>query len=278
MPVTQLLDGDLDAYFRDEADKPDSLWIFHHIPKTAGSSFRSELARRLEPNTHIRLDYSKKNRDLHQLLDESTAEFLELASNQKLRFASGHLRWRQIVRIDEAIPSVKWITMLRDPVARMISDYRYSRTPLHAEHRDVIAKYPRFEDYLDDPVNHDRMWRYLFRPPNEPVEELIARLDRDYSFVGTVELYSLCCRILFRLIGDEALPSLHQRKTESLADNHIPNLPELLPRVASCNQKDLRIYEHFSGRLEALRERLEHWLEAPSLNTPATPRQGESLF
>ena len=58
MRLTDLFAGNFETYFEDaHSGKP--LWVFIHVPKTAGSSLNGELMPILFPNHHIFIDYSK---------------------------------------------------------------------------------------------------------------------------------------------------------------------------------------------------------------------------
>ena len=47
------------------------LLVFSHVPKTAGSSLRAEIARVLKPEANIFLDYNDKTRTYMQGLDDA---------------------------------------------------------------------------------------------------------------------------------------------------------------------------------------------------------------
>lgn len=264
MPVSQLFAGDLDAYFRDEADRPGTLWVFQHIPKTAGSSFRQELASRLRPDANIHADHSNLQRPILETLNEALDVFLRDLPGQGYRFASGHLRHREMQRLVAARPDARLVTMLRDPVARTVSDYRYMRTPAHPSRQEVIERFPRFEDYLADRTSHDKMFRCLRSSPHDSVNDVIDHLERRFSFVGTQEFYDFSCRVLFRLLGRDAQPQVFTRRTESLAENEIPNLSQLVSRARECNQADIAIHDHFAERFKRLAPLLHDYLAVPS--------------
>lgn len=268
MAFDTLLSGDFARYQRDSGDRPDLLWVFQHVPKTAGSSFVQELSQRLKPHANVHADHGDPARPARETLDESLERFLAELPARRFRFVSGHLRGPQIQRIRRAQPLLHLVTILREPVARVVSDFRYMRTPAHPSHQQAITEFPRFEDYLADPRSQNKMFRFLRRNPKATLEETIEDLEKRFVLVGTLDHYALCGRVLFRLLGEDRAPQLHTRKTESRAENEIPNLEALRPQVLLCNALDQAIYTHFTARLEAVRERLEAWLASP---LPARP-------
>jgi len=68
------------AYIDAGRDRPDSLWFFLHVPKTAGSSFREELASRLQPDVNIFITYDDPTVTHDALLDRAMRKFLDPAN------------------------------------------------------------------------------------------------------------------------------------------------------------------------------------------------------
>lgn len=259
MSIKTLLQGDVAAYFRDNADTPDTLWVFQHIPKTAGSSFRTEIARKLRPQANVALNGmgGRKFATVQSALDTFLGELRETP----FRFASGHLSRPQIEAIQAAHPRVRLVTMLRDPVERVISDFRYQRTPKHAGHEQFIERFPSFESYLESPLSHNRQFEFLRRGPEADTAAVIADLESHYAFVGLTEMYPLARHLLLALIGiEDAQPPETRNRTEARAENEIPGLDALRPRIRELNAQDEAIYEHFRAGLRAQREPLQKFL------------------
>jgi len=269
MSIAQLLDGDVDGWFRDQSDRDGLLWVFQHIPKTAGSSFRQEIAARLQPDANIHADHADRSRRAADSLQDALERFVVAYPQRQHRFASGHLRHAHVQRIASLGPQVRLVTMLRDPVARMVSDYRYMRTPSHPTFQDVIARYPSLADYVADPVTHNKMFKFLRPRGNSSVADVIADMERRFSFVGTQDDYSLALRTLLRLLGVDASPKVHTRRTVDSADNAVDELEQLRPRLEEANALDRALHDHFSSRLGAVRAALQQWLDERAPQTPA---------
>lgn len=239
------------------SDVAGDIWFFLHIPKTAGSSFRGELASRLQPDVNIFITYDDPTVTHDALLDRAMLKFLDPANGPWPRFASGHLYRSHVERLRHARPDVKLITMLRDPVARLISDYRYQRTPAHPPFRQFIEAFPDFASYLACKPEQNKMHHYLSRYPGQPVEEVIDEVEREFTFVGTQEAYEFSCRTLFALLGRMEAPTLYARKTEDNSDNQIDGVAVMRDEIEAANALDVKIYRHFSERLEQLRQAIE---------------------
>jgi len=253
------------AYVGARRDQPEALWFFLHIPKTAGSSFRAELANRLQPDANIFITYDDPSATHEQLLARAMSGFLGSLQATQPRFASGHLYRSHVEQLRQHRPDVKLITMLRDPVARLISDYRYQRTPAHPPYRQFIEAFPDFASYLACKPEQNKMHHYLSRYTGQPVEEVIEEVEREFTFVGTQELYEFSCRLLFTLLGRLEAPLIYARKTEANEQNRVDEGAVLRDEIEAANSLDVQIYRHFAARLESLRNTIEAGLP-PFLN------------
>lgn len=256
-----LAQGDVEAFFQTDAVGSGTFWLFQHIPKTAGSSFRVELARRLRPDVNIRVDYLDDSRPHNDKLSDAVDAFLARIQLRPVRFASGHLHRDLVERIAQGNPHLRLLTMLRDPVDRVVSEYRYQCTPEHPPHREFMARYPSFEAYFSSPEARNNMHLFLRRSASDTAEQVIEALENQFMFVGVKEHYDLCCRILFALTGNRSAPTLYERRTLEHPHNQIPDLDRLIPQVRELNAADQLLYVHFRDLLDRNRAALEHYLD-----------------
>ena len=128
--LATLFAGDFDRYF-DEASAGDPLWLFVHVPKTAGSSMEVEMSSILKPNGHIEIDYTDTSKTYQVLFDEAVQRFVARHQTEPYRFATGHIVARHTDMLRAAIPNLRCFSMLRSPVNRLISDYRYQRSSMN---------------------------------------------------------------------------------------------------------------------------------------------------
>lgn len=264
MSLAGLLDGEVAEYLSREADRPGALWLFIHIPKTAGSSFRAELASRLKPDRNIVVDYEDEATPFHERLQAVVQSFADSLEQQPVRFASGHIFRSHAAFIAQRHPDLRAITMLRNPVARVVSDFRYARTPKHPPYREFIRQFPRFEDYVNSPASQNKIHEFLRRSPADTPEQVILDVERTFSFIGVTEMYYLSCRVLFALLGDTRNPSVYERRTEASEDNEIADLEQLTPRIRVLNAKDVAIYDHFHNLLKQRRDEILRALPKPT--------------
>jgi hypothetical protein len=235
-------------YLEEERDDGRCLWFFVHIPKTAGTSFRSELARKLRPDCNIFLN-APGDRPHHLVLEDATRAFISRMETERYRFASGHLPRALFLSVKNALPQTRLMVMLRDPVARIVSSYRYQSSPAHPPHAAFRSRYPRPEDFVADPAAQNEMVRFLAGSRIEPVEALGKRINGTFSFVGLAEAYDLSVRLLFALLGERRGPSLHLNRADE-PQASVP--PDLAAEIRRCNARDVELYEFFRSRYAAV--------------------------
>jgi hypothetical protein len=248
----------LDEYLKREA-APDDLWVFLHIPKTAGSSFAAEWSELRRPYRNIHVDCQDKDTPFDQKLERAVDRFVADNQTGGFRAASGHITARHLLRIRKTIPQTRAISMLRDPVERVISDFRYARTPAHPPYKDFIQQFPTIESYVDSPASQNKMFRFLTPDPRFRMAELFAFLDESFSFIGVTEMYPMSFNILMRLTGWNRMPTLHSGKTEETEFNRVERSPELIKRIREANQNDLALFGFVRDRMIARRD---EWRES----------------
>lgn len=258
-PMELLLAGRFDEYFR-AAALGDGTLIFVHVPKTAGSSLRGELVRRLQPAEDIVVDYTDMTRLFRDKMDDAVKAFLA-GPAATARFATGHLMGRHVAEMRTMMPQARFVTFLRDPVERVLSDYRYQRSPKHPPHEQFRAKYPDLPAYLDFKGDRNKAAQHLIAPAvlaGRDGEECADYLLRSYAFVGLQEIYDLSFRALTRLIGATAAPTL--RVNVNRDEPEEPVTPDIVARIRAENAIDAALYDAVAPRWQAIAPSLEAFL------------------
>lgn len=249
----------------------DVLWLFIHLPKTAGSSFRQALARQLLPEHNISIDKLRGHKKRDDAFKEMVDDFIALDKERRFAFASGHIKMNEALRIREcADRPVKFITMLRNPVDRVISEYRYQRTPVHPQHEEFCKTYPTLESFIEDPRSQNKMHRHLALK-NERIEQTIDRIEKDFSIVGLLEMYPFSTRLCSHLLGVEIPSGERVRVTEKTDRNQVALEETLLTKIKSLNKFDEQMWHHFRELLVRMRD-----AAGPELRADGDARQSDS--
>jgi hypothetical protein len=240
----------LDRRASDRREQP--LLIFHHIPKTAGSTFRrSYLTQVLAPEERWILSGGEMNaRDRERFLA------LPAAERARVRIIAGHDA--EALRPD--LPDARFITVIRDPIERTISSYLHARFREGGEALwpDVRARGLSLGQFS---------CRYIPRNPQSRVllgqdygllnaSQMRDRLKSRYALVGYTEAFN---EFVFLVHHTEGLPlSLYANRLVSRErQGYVPSAADL-DQVRRRNAVDLTLYrvvkEEFQARVDALSE------------------------
>jgi hypothetical protein len=222
--LEKLFAGDFDGYFA-EAGKGDPLWLFIHVPKTAGSSMQAEMAAIHKP--------------------------------------AGHILSRHTELLRKTFPDIRCFTMLRNPIARIISDYRYQRSDMNVARTEFVAKTPDFATYVARPFVHNKTALALVPRPMVlagDTEGAIDHVMKTYSFVGLQEMYPVSIRALTTLMGDPRSAEAKVRVNPQSDDNRVVLNPEQDAELRKLNAVDIAIVQAFTEKWKIIRDDLRAYL------------------
>jgi hypothetical protein len=262
MALTQLLEGRFDEFFAaTRGDAP--LWLLVHVPKTAGSSMVSDLAGMLRPSYNINITKTDPALRHAERLDSAVETFLQSARERRPRFASGHIDGGHLERIMGALPEVRAFAMLRHPVARLVSDYRYQRSPMHSAPEAFRARYPDFDRFVHEHPVHNKITRHLVPKrimASDNAQDCIDYIVKTYSFIGLQGAYALSFHAITRMIGIEAQPASRKRVNSGDPENVVTLTPELEQTIRAKNALDMAVFAEFSRRYREIGDGLAAYL------------------
>ncbi len=219
--------------------------IFLHIPKTAGTTLNRIIEWQYSPFEIFTIDPHRFR---------ATAERLARLSEKRrrrLRVVRGHLFYG----IHECLPQgATYITMLRDPVARMFSSYYFVlRRPLNPLHRKLKQEGLSIEDCLRlFPERNNTQCRLIagIKDPAINDERLLElakeNLARSFSVVGLSERFEESLVLIARTFGWE-IKSYENRK---VAKNRPVIEPRLAELIREHNHLDVELYEFGKEQFE----------------------------
>ncbi len=267
-PLGLLFGGEFGAWIATAGQPVPPLWLFVHVPKTAGSSLAADLASHLAPYRSIHIDHLDQDRPAVERFDIAVDQALVAHAAAPFRFASGHVQYRHVERMRRAVPGMRLMTMLREPSARLVSDYLYQRSPMHPLAAEVRRRVPDFEAFLALKGPRNRMARHLL--PAALIEAgdtaaAIAQIERDFAFVGVQERYALCFRALTAMLGRSRAPGESKRVNSAAAEERADiaarlKEPDFAARIAAANAMDVALWRYFAARWDAIAAPLEAWL------------------
>lgn len=219
--------------------------IFLHIPKTAGTTLNRIIEWQYDP----RLIYTV---DPYQI--RATAGRLKTLSEERrrrLRVVRGHL----LYGIHECLPQgATYITMLRDPVKRVLSSYQFIlRRPLHPLHRKLKAKGIGVEEFLEFTANRQNLQTKMLAgvPYVGPCDEQTLAAAKEHAtesfrVVGISERFQESLLLIASSFGWE-IPYYENRK---VSKNRPAIEPATIELIRKHNPYDLELYEFGQRRFE----------------------------
>jgi len=263
------------------------LYIFFHVPRTAGTAMRFCLENDLKKEELLFVYNRKRSNNLlhHDLEEWSYVNLLEvddhLASLQdsqkdKIKIMYGHAVCQRLCKYFNREP--RYIAFFRHPVDRTISHYNYSREVY--ENTNHLCMPPvigaeggvmTFEEWFKNKVLHNFMTRYIVwvfsrkrkfeddlnKEDLEAAKKILSR----FCFIGITENFHKDALFICNMLGIKGVCGRENfsKKHFVLYDNE-----EIRELIRSRNQLDFALYEYAkdlnkkfrSGKKDMLRKGL----------------------
>lgn len=208
--------------------------LFLHIPKTAGMSVGKTLQRAFDQFHPVAWE------NVGQSFRFRTRRALYERSNRACRqVLMGHFSWAEIQYWRNQELPIQCATIIRDPLARFVSNYNYNRSEAHPAHAQFRERFPTMEDYARQlPTDYQL---HTMIGASFDFDHALQMLTKYYSFIGLTEHLG---------------PSLaHFQKSHGLAQplkEHRENRAQIPPKdeiparvrkiVEEKSQNDLRLH------------------------------------
>lgn len=224
--------------------------VFEHIPKTAGTTFIiSYLEAAFLPQERFLVsgEPGEHERDVEQLIRMPKSE------RRKLRMVAGH--YLEMFRLVE--PEARYISLVRDPVRRVISAYRHflSNPSLDPWAREQFGDHVSLRDYALHVLPSNQQAKTLlggnYEDPTDA--ELKERLQERFHLVGLTEDF---IGFVMYLHFTENMPLCLFNDRNTRRDHTVEPTEADLEAIRQRNSLDIRLYEiirdDFSSRYRCL--------------------------
>jgi hypothetical protein len=234
--------------------KEDSVVIFTHIPKTAGTSLRHIVQSQFQPHNvfefyHLKTQPPKVCKGIEKYNNLSEAQ------KKAIKFVSGHVGFGLHEFLSRPCT---YITILRDPIERVISYYYFL-----LRNQNSIVKNKTLQEFIQTYGGvHNSMSCYLSgltlkaqlqdssidlkskRFDQETLERAKANLKNHFKVVGFVDKFDETCILLKKKLGWN-ISSFYARKNVSKHRNLINDISkETLSLIHQFNELDIQLYDY----------------------------------
>jgi hypothetical protein len=231
--------------------------VFLHIGRTGGTTLGRILARGLPRGSVYTVDSARVEGSLAELARMPEADL------RRLRLVRGHASFG----VHELLPPpVTYVTLVRDPVHRLLSHYHYVLTrPYHELHAEVTRRGLSFAGYVSSGISPELdNWqtRVLAGAVDLPIgacgpetlERAKANVEQWFAVAGPLERFDETLVMCRRALGWKLAPSFAPRNAAPGPRHRADLSPADLEAAVSRNELDLELYSWIFARfVDAIR-------------------------
>ncbi|PLL14090.1 hypothetical protein C0V75_01175 [Tabrizicola sp. TH137] len=176
--------------------------LFVHIPKTAGMSLGASLSRAFGKFRAVQWSDIPGSFRFHM------RHALYLQTRQEVRQVMiGHFGWPELQQWRSHDLPLKCGTLLRDPLARMVSNYNYNRSEAHPDHATFRDRFPDMMSYARHLPMDVQMTQAIGMV--DSFDTALRKFILHYSFLGVTEHLAASLDHLARTHG---LPRMKEQR------------------------------------------------------------------
>lgn len=200
-----------------------------HIPKTAGTAFRLILSENINPKRFAKVDIFNSGR-----IKVNDVHFSEKKLNKKITVIHGHFSYLKLNDFFALKANVRYITWLRDPVERVLSNYYFLKGIIEARLNEQLDENlfnrmgKTLEEFVSMEENQNVMSKFLEGAPLE-----------NFEFIGIQDRFEEELKELQQVMGWELGGNSVHNKTDQKTKTHDKSLIEL---IKEKNIEDIRLY------------------------------------
>ena len=231
--------------------------FFCHIPKCAGTALSKAISRQvypayqqlLIPNYAVNLEAGKNAASICHLSKVEARQVINAynLSLDKYKYGHGHVYCRPDL-VDAFRDQWHFITILRNPIERWISEYTYNTYKSHKWAKNILS----LEDYLLSEKGKGTAESFLRYFSNIPypyegetqiyIEEAVKNL-RSFSVVGTLEDFDGWCNRFETVFGTKLVVKRTNTSPKKETSEQIKNDDRIMKMIAKLCESDMQIYQ-----------------------------------
>lgn len=212
--------------------------IFVHLPKTGGFALHAALERALPAGSVLRIGDSAAQQAFAAMRPGQVAPF---------SMVSGHFTFEEAKA--RARPGARFATVLRDPVARLVSAFNYMSTwedhPLHASFRNR-----GFAEFIADSSQELAAEACRQLTGRDTAAEAIPVLESHYALVGTTARLPDVSQRLHQWLG--LAPQVPGRENVTAGQGRMSLTSETCEQLLELTREDRKLFQHFASRHDGL--------------------------
>lgn len=255
--------ADLDVYAKG-ARNQGRVWVFQHIPKTAGTSLVQELRAAFPPYKGLNVNTAPaaEDGDTRDPKSRAIAAFVDEDKIRRFGSASGHLMPQHLREVRDALPTARFMTFLRDPAQRLVSDYRYSCSEKNPGQSQFVETYPTLGSYAESSDAANKMWRYVSGKMHRAKPDRIDQILRRYVFVGTVETLTEDFEFFSALTGAPRTLTARMNVSDDDGSAEVAVSKSDQEKIKLAVEEDQLFYDRVRAILDARREDMAAFVAA----------------
>ncbi|MCU0445449.1 MAG: sulfotransferase family 2 domain-containing protein [Microscillaceae bacterium] len=224
--------------------------IFLHIPKTGGMSLYNVLGNQFKKREIFTIPIINKRPAHYKFLD------LPQAEKEEIRLLRGHMPFGYHQYFNS--PS-RYITVLREPVKRVISHYYYVLSrPNHYLYEVVTSRNMTVEEYVVSDITHEldngQTRSISGIPPEEKCTEealqmAIKNLDEHFLLASVLDYFDETLIMLKEELGWGYPVYYNENINKKKPTAPVSN--EIKKQIAERNKYDIQLYNYVKQKIEA---------------------------
>ena len=233
---------------------PESSIVFLHIPKAAGSTLHHIFDKAYRKDEVFTIDGMEPFESMDRF------KKLPVENRSKIRLLKGHLPFG----LHSFLPSFhSYITLLRDPVERVVSYYYYVlRNKDHYLHDRVKGTGMTMGDFVHSRITteiNDFQVRMISgalndygfgKCPDELLPLALDNLDKYFSVVGLVEYFDETLLLMRETLDWKFLP-IYKKKNVTRGRKASKDLDsDIVDHIKELNQLDCKLYDHVASNFQ----------------------------